>query len=86
MLTGDFVNLSVKNVSGATLFASANIQSYPLDPLKITPFSDGVKLSRKVYEVVDSSNISETCRWKNGNRTCSEAAGLKLHSGNEFKK
>jgi len=74
------VALSVENISGGTLFASANIKSYPLDALKVPSFSDGVTLTRKIYEVLDSSNITETCNWNNGNRTCKEAAGLKLHT------
>jgi len=80
------VSLLVENISGGTLFASANIKSYPTDALKVPSFSDGVTLTRKIYEVVDSSNISESCNWNNGNRTCTEAAGLKLHSGNTFQK
>ncbi len=79
-LKDGLVGLGVKNISGGTLFVSANIKNYPLDALKVKPFSDGVSLKRNIYEVVDSSNISETCRWNNGNRTCSEASGLKLHT------
>lgn len=80
------VGLKLQNVSGAPLFANANIKEYPLDALKVPSFSDGVKLKRSIYEVVDSSDVSETCRWNNGNRTCTEASGLKIHSGNTFKK
>lgn len=79
-LKDGLVGLGVKNISGETLFVSTNIKNYPLDALKIKTFSDGVNISRNIYEVVDSSNISETCRWNNGNKTCTEASGLKLHS------
>lgn len=34
------VGLTLENVSGATLFANANIKEYPLDALKVKSFSD----------------------------------------------
>jgi len=86
VLQDNKVALSVKNVSGNVLFASANIKAYPEDPMKIKNFSQWVKLTREIYEVVDANNISEKCSWNNGDRTCSEDTGLEKVTGDIFKK
>ncbi len=54
------VSLQVKNISGSALFMQASIQGYPQDVLKVPAYSNGVSISREIYEVLDSS-LLDTC-------------------------
>lgn len=87
LLDGKNIPLNIKNTDGsATLFAQSDILISPLDPLKVSPYSQGMKVERQIYEVTDESKLSEECRYENNTYTCIPAAWLKLHVWNEFQK
>lgn len=78
--------LELKHISGDPVVFTSNMKSYAADPYALDIYENKLSLSRKIYEVVDANNITEKCRWNNGNRSCDIPAGLKLVEGNEFKK
>jgi len=86
VLQGDKVSLNVENISGGPLFVTASMRSYPKDPIKVPSFSNKVSLERIIYEVVDESNMTPKCRWNNWDKSCTQAAGLLVHTWDSFKK
>lgn len=88
VLTDQVTPLTLKNTSGnATIFATADIEVHPLDPLKVKPYSNGMQVRREIYEVIDDTKLEEECAWDEARGYyCLPAAGLKLFTGNTFKK
>lgn len=87
VLSGEQVSLEVENKQWiAPIFVTSEMDIYPLDPLAVKPFSNGMTIKREIYEVTDESQLEEKCTWDNWSRNCVPAKGLKLHTGDEFKK
>lgn len=86
-MSGEKVSLEIENKTGiAPIFVTSEMEIYPLDPLAVEPFSNGMTIRREIYEVTDESSLEEECSWESGTRTCIPATGLKLHTSDEFKK
>ena len=88
VLADQVTPLTLKNTSGnATIFATADIEVHPLDPLKVKPYSNGMQVTREIYEVIDDTKLEEECSWDEARGYyCLPAAGLKIFTGNTFKK
>ena len=81
------VALNLSNTQGqASIFAQLDIRIVPLDPLKVAPYAQGMKVQRNIYEVTDETKIADECDYSGPNYGCRPGKGLTLHQGNTFKK
>jgi len=80
------IDLHIENIKWNPIFVTSSIEVYPRDILKVPMYSNGIKIKREIYEVVDDTKLEEKCSWETWNRICKLPAWLKLHTGNIFKK
>ena len=59
IVSGDIVNLDIKNNSKNKLYLSVTLKKYPKDITKIKAYSNKMTVSRQIYEVIDEEKLSK---------------------------